>query len=338
MGPAGRMTAAAADKPERLLVFTVSPDQEKERLDLFLANRLPAVTRARIKRLIDEGAVTVDGIARKAGHLVRPGEVITVSFPPVQSESVAPEAIPLDIVYEDEHLLVVNKEAGMVVHPAYANLSGTLVNALLAHCRSLSSVGGEARPGLVHRLDKETSGLLVVAKDDLTHVGLARQLAERKMEREYRAIVWGHLRQKQGTVQAALLRNPKDRLRMMIHPEGKMAVTHYRVLEELPLTSYLQLNLETGRTHQIRVHMASLGNPVFADATYGGRSGQLAGLNHEKTQLGLQLLKRYTRQMLHARTLAFVHPVTGELQRFESAIPADMQALLDELHRYQAAE
>ena len=267
----------------------------------------------------------------KAGHLVRPGETIVVTFPATAPTDVEPEEIPLEIVFEDEHLLVVNKAAGMVVHPAYANLSGTLVNALLAHCRSLSSIGGDARPGLVHRLDKDTSGLLVVAKSDLAHVGLARQLSEHKMEREYRAIVWGHLRQKQGCVRAALMRNPKDRLRMMIHPEGKMAVTHYQVLEELPLTSCMQLNLETGRTHQIRVHMSSLGHPVFADATYGGRTKQLAGLNHDKTQLGLHLLKTYTRQMLHARTLAFIHPITGEMKRFESAIPADMQALLDEL-------
>lgn len=316
---------------EQTLAFVVAPAQGKERLDLYLAARLPAVTRAKLKRLIDEGAVFVDGQPTKAGHLVRPGETIVVTFPATAPTDVEPEEIPLEIVFEDEHLLVVNKAAGMVVHPAYANLSGTLVNALLAHCRSLSSIGGDARPGLVHRLDKDTSGLLVVAKNDLAHVGLARQLSEHKMEREYRAIVWGHLRQKQGCVRAALMRNPKDRLRMMIHPEGKMAVTHYQVLEELPLTSCMQLNLETGRTHQIRVHMSSLGHPVFADATYGGRTKQLAGLNHDKTQLGLHLLKTYTRQMLHARTLAFIHPITGEMKRFESAIPADMQALLDEL-------
>ena len=316
---------------EQTLAFVVAPAQGKERLDLYLAARLPAVTRAKLKRLIDEGAVFVDSQPTKAGHLVRPGETIVVTFPAAAPTDVEPEEIPLEIVFEDEHLLVVNKAAGMVVHPAYANLSGTLVNALLAHCRSLSSIGGDARPGLVHRLDKDTSGLLVVAKSDLAHVGLARQLSEHKMEREYRAIVWGHLRQKQGCVRAALMRNPKDRLRMMIHPEGKMAVTHYQVLEELPLTSCMQLNLETGRTHQIRVHMSSLGHPVFADATYGGRTKQLAGLNHDKTQLGLHLLKTYTRQMLHARTLAFIHPITGEMKRFESAIPADMQALLDEL-------
>jgi len=228
---------------EQTLAFVVAPAQGKERLDLYLAARLPAVTRAKLKRLIDEGAVFVDGQPTKAGHLVRPGETIVVTFPAAAPTDVEPEEIPLEIVFEDEHLLVVNKAAGMVVHPAYANLSGTLVNALLAHCRSLSSIGGDARPGLVHRLDKDTSGLLVVAKSDLAHVGLARQLSEHKMEREYRAIVWGHLRQKQGCVRAALMRNPKDRLRMMIHPEGKMAVTHYQVLEELPLTSCMQLNL-----------------------------------------------------------------------------------------------
>lgn len=316
---------------EQLVEIVVSPGQGKERLDLFLMARLPAVTRAKLKRLIDEEQITVDGRPCKAGHLVRPGEIVVVHFPPPSSGEVEPEEIPLDIVYEDEHLLVVNKPAGMVVHPAYANFSGTLVNALLAHCRRLSSVGGDTRPGLVHRLDKETSGLLVVAKDDVTHVGLARQLSERKMEREYRAIVWGHLKQKSGTVQAALMRNPKDRLRMMIHQEGKMAITHYRVLEELPLTSYMQLNLETGRTHQIRVHLSSLGHPVFADATYGGRTKQLAGLSHERTRIGLHLLGSCSRQMLHARTIAFLHPISGELKRFESDIPADMQALLNEL-------
>jgi 23S rRNA pseudouridine1911/1915/1917 synthase len=320
---------------DKTLELMVPAAQGKQRLDLFLASKLPAVTRAKLKKLIDDQHISIDGQPTKAGHLVRPGEVILVFFPPASAGNVEPEEIPLNIIFEDEHLLVVNKAAGMVVHPACANFNGTLVNALLAHCLRLSSVGGDVRPGLVHRLDKDTSGLLVVAKDDLTHVGLARQLSERKMEREYRAIVWGHLKLKKGTVQAALMRNPKDRLRMMIHTDGKMAVTHYQVLEELPLTSYLQLNLETGRTHQIRVHMSSLSHPIFSDATYGGRSKQLAGLNHEKTQFGLNLLKRYTRQMLHARTLAFVHPISGELQRFESDIPEDMQAMLDELHSYE---
>ncbi len=319
---------------EKIITLIVPDGKEKERLDKFLANQLPSVTRAKLKTLIDDDLILVNGKPTKAGHLTRPGEEIVVHFPTIMPTTVEAEDIPLNIVFEDAHLIVVNKAAGMVVHPAFGNFRGTLVNALLAHCNKLSSVGGETRPGLVHRLDKDTSGLLVIAKDDPTHVGLARQLSERKMEREYHAIVWGHPKQMQGTVEAALMRNPKDRLRMMIHPDGKHAITHYRVLEKLPLTSYLQLNLETGRTHQIRVHMASLGHPIFADATYGGRSRQLAGLNHDKTQWGMHLLKTYTRQMLHARTLSFVHPITHELLRFSSEIPQDMSSLLQELRQF----
>lgn len=319
--------------PDKIIEMTVPQGKEKERLDKFLANQLSSVTRAKLKNLIDGKKVTVDNQVTKAGHLVRPGEFIRIIFPAFEPTTVEPEEIPLDIIYEDEHLLIINKSAGMVVHPAFANFRGTLVNALLAHCRKLSSIGGEVRPGLVHRLDKDTSGLLVIAKDDPTHVALARQLSERKMEREYRAIVWGHLRKKTGRIEAAVMRNPKDRLRMMIHPDGKPAITHYQLLEELHLTSYLKLNLETGRTHQIRVHLSSLGHPVFSDATYGGRAKQLAGLNQEKTQLAMQLLKEFPRQMLHARTLSFIHPATSELVRFESPLPDDMMHLLERLHQ-----
>lgn len=313
---------------DKTIELVVPEAKEKQRLDLFLTNQLAGITRARIKTLIDNGKVTVDGEITKAGYLVRPGERIIVCFPIYEPVNIEPEEIPLDILYEDEHLLLVNKPAGMVVHPAFANLRGTLVNALLAHCRNLSAVGGESRPGLVHRLDKDTSGLLVVAKNDAAHLALSKQLSERKMEREYRAIAWGHLQQKSGRIEAALLRNPKDRLRMMIHPDGKAAITHYQVLNEFPLTSYVQLNLETGRTHQIRVHLASIGHPVFSDATYGGRTKQLAGLNQANTQFAMNLLKQFPRQMLHARTLAFIHPATKELMRFSAPLPADMLELL----------
>jgi len=318
---------------EKTVELIVPPGKEKQRLDVFLTNQLPGITRARIKTLIDSGKVTVNGQVTKAGYSIRPDERIIVLFPAYEPTQVEPEDIPLDILYEDEHLLVVNKPAGMVVHPAFANLRGTLVNALLAHCRKLSSVGGEKRPGLVHRLDKDTSGLLVVAKNDASHLALSKQLSERKMEREYRAIVWGHVQKKSGRIEGALLRNPKDRLRMMIHPDGKPAVTHYQVLNEYPLTSHLRLNLETGRTHQIRVHMASIGHPVFSDAVYGGRAKQLAGLNQHNTQLGLLWLKQFPRQMLHARTLAFVHPATRELVRFTAPLPEDMQAFLRVLEK-----
>jgi len=314
---------------EKSLEITVPEGKEKERLDKFLANQLPSVTRANLKRLVDEERVTINGQPTKAGHTIRPGEVVRVAFPARHETEILPEEIPLDIIYEDEFLLVVDKPPGMVVHPAFGNMSGTLVNALLAHCLQLSGLGGDKRPGLVHRLDKDTSGLLVVAKDDVTHVGLAKQLSAHKIEREYRAVVWGHLKQKSGRIEAALARSPKDRTRMMIHPDGKHAVTNYEVLEEHAITSYLKLNLETGRTHQIRVHLASLGHPVFSDATYGGRGKQLAGLNKTRSQFVIRLLQEFKRQMLHARTLVFIHPITHELMRFDSPLPQDMVKLLE---------
>lgn len=313
---------------EKKFEIIVPEDKKKERLDKYLANSLPSVTRARLKRLIDEEMITVNGSKQKAGYIIRPGEKIVVTFPPMRTAGLEPENIPLDIVYEDESLLVVNKPAGMVVHPAFSNWSGTLVNALLYHCKSLSDVGGDTRPGLVHRLDKETSGLLVIAKDDVAHVKLARQLSARKMEREYRAIVWGRFKKARGTVDAPLARSPKDYQKIIVHPDGKHAVTHYEVLEEFPLMSYLKLNLETGRTHQIRVHMASLGHPVFSDAAYGGRGKLLAGLNHTRSQFVIELLKEFKRQMLHAKTLAFIHPTTNDLVKFDSPLPEDMERLL----------
>lgn len=312
---------------EGSLQFIVPADKKKQRLDVFLAARLPSVTRAKLKRLVDDAKVLVNGAPTKAGHAVRPGEVIDVYFPAPEPSDLQPEDIPLDILYEDSALLVVNKPPGMVVHPAYGNMSGTLVNALLAHSNSLSDVGGPKRPGLVHRLDKDTSGLLVVAKDDITHVALARQLSLRKIDREYRAIVWGHLKNKTGRIEAALGRHPKDRTRMRVDQEGKFAVTNYKVLDEAGLASYVKLNLETGRTHQIRVHMMSLGHPVFSDSTYGGRGKQLNGMNPTRTKFVNRLFKKFTRQMLHARLLSFTHPMTHELMSFESPIPQDMKEL-----------
>ena len=311
------------------LEIIVPKDKQKERLDLFLCSHLPSITRAKLKRLVDEDLVLVNGKATKADQIVRPNEIITVQFPPQQPSHLEAEDIPLDIVYEDEFLLVVNKPAGLVVHPAYGNMSGTLVNALLAHCNALSDVGGAKRPGLVHRLDKDTSGLLVVAKDDVTHVALARQLSAHKIEREYRAIVWWHFKEQEGRVEAALGRHPRDRVKMCIDVNGKHAITNYQVLEEMNFTSYVKLNLETGRTHQIRVHMKHLGHPVFSDSTYGGRGKPMGGQSNARAQFVNRLLKKFTRQMLHARILTFKHPTSGELLTFEAAIPPDMRDLLN---------
>lgn len=313
---------------DQKLEIIVPQDKAKERLDIYLCACLPSVTRAKLKRLIDENHVLINGQSTKAGHIVRPGEIIDVHFPPQQPTHLQAEDIPLDIIYEDKVLLVVNKPAGLVVHPAYGNMSGTLVNGLLAHCKSLSDVGGEKRPGLVHRLDKDTSGLLVVAKDDVTHVALARQLSAHKIEREYRAIVWWRFKEPNGRIEAAIGRHPRDRIKMHIDPNGKHAVTNYRVLEEMSFTSYVQLNLETGRTHQIRVHMAHLGHPVFSDSTYGGRGKPLVNLSSERKKFVSRLLKNFTRQMLHARILTFEHPVSHELLTFEAPIPSDMRRLL----------
>ncbi|MBN1561663.1 RluA family pseudouridine synthase [candidate division KSB1 bacterium] len=313
---------------DRTLQFVVPADKKKERLDVFLAHQLTSVTRARLKRLIDEDLVLVNSEPTKAGHPLRPGEVIDIFFPAPAKTELEAEDMPLNIIYEDDCLIVLNKPAGLVVHPAYGNMRGTLVNALLAHCRSLSGVGGPIRPGLVHRLDKNTSGLLVVAKDDVTHVALARQLAERKMEREYRAVVWGHFKLKSGRIEAPLARNPQDRTKMRIDRLGKPAVTHYEVLDEMTCTSYLKLNLETGRTHQIRVHMMSQGHPVFADSTYGGRGKQLSGLSPAHVKFMNQLFQKFTRQMLHARILSFRHPETNEILTFTAPIPPDMQELI----------
>ncbi len=298
--------------------LTVPTEADGERVDRFVAAALD-ITRAAAQKWLEQGHITVNGRAlSKSARLVACTELTVTPPEPAPCEA-QPQDIPLDIVYEDDDLLVVNKPKGLVVHPAAGNPDGTLVNALLAHCPDgLSGINGVMRPGIVHRIDKDTSGLLIVAKHDRAHQGLARQIKEHSFTREYEAVIVGHLRESEGTVDAPIGRHPVHRKKMAVTPKNsKHAVTHYRVLEEFTGYSHVRLRLETGRTHQIRVHMAYLGHPVAGDTVYGGA----------KQPVGLQ------GQCLHARHIGFVHPMTGEWLEFESDLPAYFTTLLEELKK-----
>ncbi len=297
-----------------------------ERLDAFLRAQFPAVSRGAIQRLIEQGHITVDGRKVKPTHAPRVGEHIEVYFPEAKPAEARPEDIPLDVIYEDEDLLVLNKPAGLVVHPAAGNEEHTLVNALLHHCRGqLSGIGGVARPGIVHRLDKETSGCLVVAKNDAAHLSLSRQFAERTLDKQYVAIVCGNLPRETGEIHASIARHPSHRKRMAVSSEaGREAWTSYRVLEQLDGATFVEAILHTGRTHQIRVHFQHIGFPLAGDATYGARQ------NRRLTELtGFQP----PRVLLHAQRLDFVHPRTGRKRKFEAPLPADFKDALSALRK-----
>ena len=291
------------------------------RLDKFIADSGIELSRSAAVSLIDSGSVTVNGKAENKKYKLAIGDEVIVRIPePVPYEAKA-EDIPLDVVYEDSDLLVVNKPKGMVVHPAAGNYEGTLVNALLFHCGdSLSGINGVLRPGIVHRIDKDTSGLLIVAKNDYAHKLLAEQIKEHSFTREYEAVVFGNLKDESGTVDAPIGRHPVDRKKMCItQKNSKNAVTHYRVLERLKGYTYIQCKLETGRTHQIRVHMASLGHPVAGDLVYGVKNERVP----------------FTGQCLHARKIGFVHPVTKTYMEFTSPLPAYFEQFLTKL-RHQS--
>ncbi len=297
----------------------VGPELAGKRLDAALARLEPTLSRAQVQRLIERGEVTVAGAHAKPAHKLRAGERIEGRVPEPVPVAIAAQAIPLVVLHEDADLVVVDKPAGMVVHPAAGHAQGTLVNALLHHCRDLSGVGGELRPGIVHRIDKDTSGVLVVAKHDRAHRALAAQWKEHSIDREYLAVVRGAPRSDSGTVDAPIGRHPTDRKRMSTRARvARSAVTHWRVEERLREATLLRVRLETGRTHQIRVHMASIGLPLIGDPVYGG------GRAHPAAR-GLG------RQALHATLLGFTHPTTGARVRFESALPADLRALLESL-------
>ena len=296
------------------------------RLDKALAELLPDLSRERLKSLIVEGEVTAGGRTLNPSMKVAAGQLFAVNIPaPAEAEAIAQD-IPVNIVHEDADLIVVDKPAGLVVHPAAGNLDGTLVNALLHHCRGeLSGIGGVARPGIVHRIDKDTSGLLVVAKSDRAHEGLAQQFKAHSIDRLYAAIVYGLPRPTAGTVDTWIGRSDADRKKMAVHREGrgKHAVTHYRTIERLAGAALVECKLETGRTHQVRVHMAHLGHPLIGDPVYSR--------DRKGFKTILETL-RFKRQALHAKRLGFIHPLTGQKLSFDSALPTDMQELLSELH------
>ena len=308
-------------RTEELLVL---PEEDGQRLDKFLSERLEELTRTAAEKLAISGEVCKSGVALSKSYKVRAGDCIAVTTPaPVEAE-VLPEAIPLDIVYEDADLLVVNKPKGMIVHPGAGNPSGTLVNALLAHCGdSLSGIGGVIRPGIVHRIDKDTSGLLIVAKNDFAHVRLAEQIKAHSFTREYEAVVYGNVKQDEGVIDAPIGRHPTDRKKMAVtEKNSRSALTRFEVIARYQGFTHVRLILETGRTHQIRVHMAYLGHPVAGDERYGPKKG----------------IRELHGQCLHAKKIGFHHPRTGEWLDFDSELPPYFQSFLEKLRRISASQ
>ena len=303
-----------------------------ERTDRYLTERARVATRSQVQRLVRAGLVLVDGSPAKASHKLRRGQTIRVTVPEPEPSKVEAEPIPLEVVYEDRYLVVVNKPAGMVVHPGAGVRRGTLVNALLAHCKDLSGIGGVVRPGIVHRLDKDTTGLMIVAKDDATHLALSAALARREIKRTYEAVVWGVPARREATIETLVGRSHRDRKKMaVVERSGRQAVTVYRTVEQFEFASRLVINLGTGRTHQIRVHLAHLGHPVFGDPTYGGRRRSYPGLGVAVMGRARRLLETIDRQALHARRLGFVHPASRRTVELEAPLPADMAGLVEAL-------
>jgi 23S rRNA pseudouridine1911/1915/1917 synthase len=325
-------------------IFIVGEGDAGRRLDVFLSDRLRAVSRSQLQRLISTHAIQVNGETAKANYKIQPGDLVLVEVPAPRVSHIRPEAIVLDIVFEDQDLVVVNKPKGMVVHPAPGAESGTLVNALLAHCPDLSGIGGVERPGIVHRLDKDTTGLLVVAKNDVAHNALQGQIQKRTATRKYRAVVWGKPPFTHAVVDVPIGRHPTDRKRMtVVEPDsrtpGRAAVTELRVLEPLGLFSLLEAVLQTGRTHQIRVHCAFAGYPVVGDPTYGGVRKVSASVLRGPAQAALnERIAHLHGQALHAFYLAFHHPRTGDRLEFEAPPPAEMVELIECLRTVRDAD
>ena len=317
--------------------FTAGKGQEPLRVDKFLMNFIENATRNKIQQAAKNGNIHVNGVVVKSNYKVKPNDEVKVLFehPPYEF-LLTPENIPLNVVFEDNELLVVNKPAGMVVHPGHGNYSGTLINALVYHLQNLP-VNSNERPGLVHRIDKDTSGLLVIAKTETAMTHLARQFFNKTSERTYTALVWGHVEDDEGTIKGHIGRHPKNRLQMAVFEDGsqgKEAVTHFRVIERLGYVTLISCTLETGRTHQIRAHMKHIGHPLFNDERYGG-DRILKGTAFTKyKQFVENCFKVLSRQALHAKTLGFEHPVSGTFLRFDSELPEDMVTCIEKWRNY----
>ena len=328
--------------PMRSVTIVADKGQSPVRIDKFLIDHMANTSRNKIQQAADAGSIAVNGKVVKSNYKVKPGDTIVITYnTPEYDNTIVPENIPLDIVYEDDELMVVNKPAGMVVHPGCGNFNGTLINAVAWHLKDNPTFdANDPQVGLVHRIDKNTSGLLVVAKTAYAKAFLGKQFFNKTTKRTYNAVVWGTLKENEGTVVGNIARNPRNRLQMAVTADetvGKHAVTHYKVLERMSYVSLIECNLETGRTHQIRVHMKHIGHILFNDDVYGGDE-ILKGTQFNKySQFVRNCFKICPRQALHAKTLGFVHPTTGEMMNFDSQLPDDFQALLAAWRNYSSS-
>jgi len=330
-------TKATTSSKTKIFEFSIPRFQRAMRLDKFLATELPSdITRSQVQKLIKAGQVLVNGQPAKPSRLIEPLQRITVAYELPYAPTLYSENIPLDVVFEDDYLLVLNKPPGLIVHPGAGKASGTLVNALLYHCEYLSNENGPYRPGIVHRLDKDTSGLLVAAKDNSVHASLRKQFTKRLIDKRYLALVWGHMPTPAGDIDLPIGRSPRNRKKFAVLPDGRASLTRYQVEEEYEFLSLLHLKLETGRTHQIRVHLSHLNHPVFGDPYYNGRNTKMITLNLRNRQLAAKLLSVMKRQALHAQILRFVHPITGKSVACEAPLHEDFQTALNILRETHA--
>ncbi len=311
--------------------FTVGTEESETRLDVFLASHT-GLSRSRIKNLISNGYSIIESErVSKPSHHVETGNIIGITIPSVEEPDFLPENIPIDIIFQDKNIIVVNKSAGMAVHPGRGNITGTLASALLYHCETLSDVGDKMRPGIVHRIDMDTSGLVVAALNNESHYILSKMIHDHELKRFYTAFVWGHPEPPSGTVDAPLGRHPHKGTLQAVIKNGKTAITHYRLVKSYEFLSKLSINLETGRTHQIRAHMAHIGHHVFGDPMYGGREERLKGFSPDIREKAKKLLKNFNRQALHSERLELKHPFTGEELVFEAPFPDDICVLIGAL-------